>query len=234
MEFVLLVETRRDEGPRASVSVEEVSKFARELETEGVLRAGAGPLTPESQAARIRKRGAAPVVTDGPFAEGREVVGGIFIVDVPDRAAAIELAKRCPWARAGVIEVRAIARDSERNAESGAPRFVLLYLNPAGVVPDAKLLATGIARMRAYTQELIRDGTFLTGGRLPHETPPAFVEVRESRTIVMDGPYAEAKEVIGGLALIQAPSREEAIAIASRAPNAEWGTVEVREVAPRA
>jgi hypothetical protein len=233
MEFLLLIETRRDEGPRAAVGTEEVGKFARELEAEGVLRAGAGPLAPESQAARIRKRGGPPVVTDGPFAEGREVVGGIFVVEARDRAAAIELAKRCPWARAGVIEVRAIARDPERNAETGAPRFVVFYLHGGGP-PDPERLAQGIARMRAYTEGLIRAGTFLTGGRLPHDTPPAFVEVRESRTLVTDGPFAEAKEVIGGIALIQAASRAEAIEIASRAPAAEWGTVEVREVTPRA
>ncbi len=171
-------------------------------------------------------------MTDGPFAETNEVVGGWFVVDVPDRAAALELAKRCPWARAGAIEVRAIARDSERREASGAPRFTFLYLHRGGP-PDPRRMAEGVARMRAYTEGLIRDGVFLTGGRLPPQIPPAFVEQRESRTIVTDGPFAEAKEVIGGLAYIEAPSRAAALELAARAPAAEWGIVEVREVTPR-
>src|SRR5262245_32704451 len=225
MEFLLLVETRRDEGPRAPVSVEEMAKFAGELESQGVLRASAGPLEPESKGARIGKLAGEQVTLP--------VVGGWFVVDVADRAAALELAKRCPWARAGVIEVRAITRDFERGEPTGAPRFVFLYLH-RGRPPDPRRMAEGVARMRAYTEGLIREGRFLTGGRLPPETPPGFVEVRESRTLVTDGPFAEAKEVIGGLALIQAASRAEALEIASRAPAAEWGEVEVREVTPRA
>lgn len=233
MEFLLLVETRRDEGPRASVAADEMAKFARELEAKGVLRAAAGPLQPEARAARIRARGGPPLWSHGPFTDGPENVGGFFVVDVPDRAAALELAKRCPWARAGVIEVRAIARDSERNAPTGAPQFVLLYLH-GSTPPEPARLGEAIARMRAFTEGLIRSGAFVTGGRLPLETAPAFVEVRESRTLVVDGPFAEAKEVIGGLALIQAASRAEALDIAARAPIAEWGAVELREVTPRA
>lgn len=49
---------------------------------------------------------------------------------------------------------------------------------------------------------------------------------------VLDGPFAEAKEMIGGFYLLDGVSREEAIAIARRCPAAEWATVEVRALAP--
>jgi len=49
---------------------------------------------------------------------------------------------------------------------------------------------------------------------------------------VLDGPFAEAKEMIGGFFLLEGVTREEALAIARRCPAAEWATVEVRSLAP--
>jgi len=49
---------------------------------------------------------------------------------------------------------------------------------------------------------------------------------------VLDGPFAEAKEMIGGFFLLNCDTREEAVAIAAACPAAAWATVEVREVAP--
>jgi hypothetical protein len=49
-----------------------------------------------------------PVVTDGPFAETREVLGGFYLVDVPDLDAAIHIAQRHPGARLGTVEIRPV------------------------------------------------------------------------------------------------------------------------------
>jgi hypothetical protein len=227
MEFLLLIEDRRDEAPRESVGVEEMGKFARELAAQGVLRGADGPLRAESEAARVRVKRGVPTVVDGPFTEGREVVSGYFVVDVPDRAAAIELAKRCPYARAGVIEVRAVA-NGRRIEGSGAPRFVLLFLwGPELTGPDEPRRA----EMGTFHQVLAQEGKLIGGGRLPPETPAARVEIRGAKTIVTDGPFAETKEIIAGFAVIQAADRAEAIEIAKRMPHAKWDVVVVREVA---
>jgi hypothetical protein len=50
-----------------------------------------------------------PVITDGPFAESREVLGGFYVIDVPDLDAALDWAVRCPGARAGTVVVRPVA-----------------------------------------------------------------------------------------------------------------------------
>lgn len=50
-----------------------------------------------------------PVITDGPFAESREVLGGYYVIDVPDLDAALDWAVRCPGARAGSVVVRPVA-----------------------------------------------------------------------------------------------------------------------------
>ena len=58
---------------------------------------------------RVRIRHGSTLVTDGPFAEAKEVAGGYYIVRAATRADAIELAKRCPHAKQGTIEVRELA-----------------------------------------------------------------------------------------------------------------------------
>ena len=63
-------------------------------------------LTDTSSATTVRVRGNRRLVTDGPFAETKEVLGGYYIVDCPDLDAALEAAARCPAAAGGSIEVR--------------------------------------------------------------------------------------------------------------------------------
>jgi hypothetical protein len=60
----------------------------------------------------------------------------------------------------------------------------------------------------------------------------ARVRVRNGKAQVLDGPFAEAKEMVGGFFLLNCRTRDEALAIARRCPAAEWATVEVRETAP--
>ena len=58
------------------------------------------------------------------------------------------------------------------------------------------------------------------------------LQVRSGKAHVIDGPFAEAKEMVGGFFLIDVATREEAVAIARECPAAEWATVEVRETGP--
>jgi hypothetical protein len=60
----------------------------------------------------------------------------------------------------------------------------------------------------------------------------ARLQVRNGKASVLDGPFAEAKEMVGGFFLLNCKTREEALAIATTCPAAEWATVEVRGVAP--
>jgi hypothetical protein len=230
MEFLLLIQDRRGEPPREPVSVQEMGKFGRELGERGVFRGAAGPLRPESEAARVSVRDGRAIVTDGPFPESKEVLCGFFAIDVADRAAALEVAERCPYARVGLVEVRA-GRYLRGREASGAPQFLLLYLLERGApVPDEARIRRGMAEMRAFTDELQREGKYLGDGAMPPQLPAARVESRDGKSSVLDGPFAESKEILAGFALAEAANRAEAIAIAKRVPHAAWGAVEVREV----
>ncbi len=58
------------------------------------------------------------------------------------------------------------------------------------------------------------------------------VQRRDKKTQLLDGPFAEAKEMVGGFFLLNCATREEALAIAAECPAAEWASVEVRETGP--
>ena len=60
----------------------------------------------------------------------------------------------------------------------------------------------------------------------------ARIQVRAGQPRLVDGPFAEAKEMVGGFFLLSCESREEAVAIARECPAAEWATVEVRKLGP--
>lgn len=81
-----------------------------------------------------------------------------------------------------------------------------------------------------YTQDLQKAGVLLAGDALLPTERGAHVTVREGKRTVTDGPFSEAKEVIGGYYLIQVKSKEEAVEWASRCPGAHAGKIEVREV----
>jgi hypothetical protein len=88
------------------------------------------------------------------------------------------------------------------------------------------------ARMLRYAEQLRERKLLLAVESLASQETGARVQVRTGRAQVLDGPFAEAKEMVGGFFLLNCATREEALAIARDCPAAEWATVEVRETAP--
>jgi len=83
------------------------SQLAHELHAAGQYL-GASPLQPIATARSVRVREGRRLVTDGPFAETREQLGGFFLIDAPDLEGALAIAERLPMARHGTIEVRPV------------------------------------------------------------------------------------------------------------------------------
>lgn len=88
-------------------AVEAMMKYNESLQKAGVLLALDG-LHPPSMGARVSFEGGKPKVTDGPFAEAKEVLGGYWMIQVKSREEAIEWASRCPGGPNEVIEVRQV------------------------------------------------------------------------------------------------------------------------------
>jgi hypothetical protein len=101
------------------------------------------------------------------------------------------------------------------------------YENAApGTMPDPK----AIAAMMKYNESLQRAGVLLALDGLHPPSTGARVSFAGGKPKVTDGPFAEAKEVIGGYWMIQVKSKEEAIEWATRCPGSENETIEVRQV----
>src|ERR1700761_3376181 len=117
MRFMLIVIPKGYESaaPDAVPNAEAVAKmmnYNKALQQAGVLLALDG-LLPPSAGARITYTDGKATVTDGPFAEAKEVIGGYWIIEVRSRAEAIEWARRAPMANNEIIEVRQIHEMSD-------------------------------------------------------------------------------------------------------------------------
>jgi hypothetical protein len=97
-------------------AVESMMKYNEELQKAGVLLALEG-LHPPSMGARVSFAGDKPKVTDGPFAEATEVLGGFWMIQVKSREEAIQWATRCPAAANETIEIRQIVEMTDFPAE---------------------------------------------------------------------------------------------------------------------
>ena len=84
----------------------------------------------------------------------------------------------------------------------------------------------------AYADAMKKAGIYVAGERLRAVGTTTSVRVVEGRTQVVDGPYAEAKEQLGGFHIIDVPDLDTALAWAARCPSAARGVVEVRPVWP--
>ncbi|HZY17499.1 MAG TPA: YciI family protein [Ramlibacter sp.] len=88
-------------------------------------------------------------------------------------------------------------------------------------------------RMLRYAADLKRRGVLQAVESLSSAGPEsARVQVRASDPRVVDGPFAEAKEMVGGFFVVDVPTRDEAVALALECPAAAWATVEVRSLGP--
>ena len=117
MKFMMLMIPKGYEKaePGAMPSAEAVSammKYNESLQKAGVLLALDG-LHPPSESVRVSFAGGKPLVTDGPFAESKEVIGGYWMIQVNSKDEAIEWAKRCPASQNEVIEIRQVQEFSE-------------------------------------------------------------------------------------------------------------------------
>ena len=110
-------------------AVAAMMKYNQSLQKAGVLLALDG-LHPPSMGARVTFAGGKPKVTDGPFAEAKEVLGGYWMIEVNSRQEAIEWAKKCPGSENCVIEIRQVQEMED-------------------FPPDVQKAAKGFAEMRS-------------------------------------------------------------------------------------
>jgi hypothetical protein len=112
--------------------------------------------------------------------------------------------------------------------------YMLMIIEPPAQRDERGLEAgkAAYSQMLGFAEELKRRGVLRAVESLVSNKNAARVQVRDGRTSLVDGPFAEAKEMIGGFFLLDCKTRDEALAIAAECPAAAWCTVEVRETGP--
>jgi hypothetical protein len=236
MRFMMLVKASKncEAGvPPDEKILSEIGKYNEELIKAGGLLAVNG-LQASSKGTRVRYSKGKFKVIDGPFAETKELIAGFWLIQAKSREEAIEWAKRVPF-QEGEVEVRPLFelpdfpvdpaekpdgwRDKEEQFRAAPPPArkpgTIRYLGilkadkdtEAGVLPDEKFLSA----MGAFFEEGVKAGVILSGEGLQPSSKGARVRYSGSKRVVIDGPFAETKELIAGYAILQFTSKAEAI-----------------------
>jgi hypothetical protein len=111
-------------------------------------------------------------------------------------------------------------------------RFMMLMI-PKGYEsadPSVRPSAEGVAEMMTYNKEMLDSGVMLSGEGLHPPSAGARVSFSGGKPTIKDGPFAEAKELIGGFWIIQVGSRQEAVDWAARCPAGDGDIIEIRQI----
>jgi hypothetical protein len=125
----------------------------------------------------------------------------------------------------------AAAHDARPQQETTMQYMLLIYGNEARMQSASKSDSDQMmAAYGAYTEAMAKAGIISGGNRLRPSEAATTVRVADGKTNVLNGPYAETKEQLGGYYLIDVPDLDAALSWAARCPGASHGVVEVRPI----
>ena len=236
MRFMMLVKANKDSEagvlPDEKI-LSEMGTYNEKLVNAGALLAAEG-LQASSKGMRVRYSNGKFQVIDGPFAETKELIAGFWLIQAKSKDEAIEWARRVPF-QEGEVEIRPLFelpdfpvdpseksdgwREKEEQFRAAPPparkpgtiRYMGLLKadkdTEAGVLPDEKFLSA----MGEFFEKGVKAGVILSGEGLQPSSKGARVRYSGSKRTVIDGPFAETKELIAGYAILQFTSKAEAI-----------------------
>lgn len=214
--FALLISHERDLTPDEGAA--EMGAYQSfHASAAASIRAG-DALLPAATAALITGGPDAPVITDGPFAEGAEVACGYYLFEAEDLDEALGLARNIPVARHGAVEVWPTVHSIEPSRKLGGGDWLALLLEPPETAhtpgtPEWNAVAARHVEFAAAA------GDHVVGGAALHDRSAATtVRVRDGEILITDGPYVEGAEVANGFYVLSAADRDEAVKLASMIP----------------
>lgn len=242
MEYALFYAEGTDSLPYVPAE-DNVGEWVDEVEARGVSEYGER-LRPGQDATTVRVRAGEVLVSDGPFSEAKETIGGFDVIDARDLDEAIEIASKHPVASFGRVEIRPFVRwpDAEPGSRIVPPDFDeqvvrgRRYLMLVVAEPIGRAAVDGSPAEDddpdAWVREMDGRGVRLFGEVLRRPGDATFVRRRHGEVLVTDGGFAEAKEWIAGFDLIEVRDLAEAVEVASKHPMARGGAIELRPLWP--
>lgn len=233
MKYLALLHGREDAStdPSSPEFADEIARYARFDELAGDAVLGGEALHPSSEAVTVRHRDGQTVVTDGPWIESTEVCGGFYVLEADDLDGAVALAREIPAAEQGCIEVRPLVEwsQADRPVAAGARRWLALLVgeeNEASV-PDTASWEEATAAHARFGE--LAGEAVVGGGALQPAESATTLRVRDGALQLTDGPFPEVAEVVGGLYLLEAATRDEVVELGRRMPMTD-GAVELRPI----
>jgi hypothetical protein len=234
-----------DESRFADMSEDELkaqlqrwTEYSKDLADAGAYVSGDG-LQTSTTATTLRRKGGERVLTDGPFAETKEQIGGYYVVECKDIDEAIDWAARLPSAEGGTCEVRPVidyaavgSEAPEWRADARAKKYVLLLWGDESAWESwtPEQMQQEMQRWEDYDREAKAAGVLLGGEGLEPTKAAKTVRVRDGERLVTDGPFAETKEQLGGFYLLDCKDLNEAIDWAAKVPVPDDEPIEIRPV----
>ena len=215
-----------DEIAHAAQSPAEISaliarraQFAHEL--RGQLR-DRGRFRPSREGKRVRAAG----VEDGPFAPA---LAAYYWIDAPSLDDAAAIAQRIPTLGSDVVDVRPVMKGVGDPTKDAKPGKVFGF-GVLGAADNEAMWTAVMDRIDAETHDRFPAASFVGGNRLQPPTTGKRVAQRGERRATFDGPFLEAKEVIGGVFFLRMLTIEDAVRWANASRFIAHGTLEIREL----
>jgi hypothetical protein len=183
----------------------------------------------------VTRRGGATRFVDGPFAEAKEVIGGYYLFRAETPAEALAVLRECPLRDGDRVSLRPLVgglsaemvAEGEKNAALPGEQF---FFTVSSSEHDVAAWTRAMDRVHEEAEVIapLREAkAFLAGGRLADVRAAHWMTMRGGERIVSDGPFAEAKEIIGGFLHVRCDSRKDALRWAERWSGSLHGIVDV-------
>jgi hypothetical protein len=229
MNYLLLICTDGVSTPDIAAAMQEhTPAWVEEMDGRGVRLLGNG-LEGREAARTVRVRDGQTLISDGPFADTKEFIGGLDIIQAESLDEAIEVAAKHPVSWYFTIEVRPFKFEVKvpENWTYEQLRYLLLPCLDGIPEPD-EVEAQLLRDLKAWAEMVDARGVRVVGAALAPASAAKTVRVRDGRTLLTDGPFVETKEYVAGIDILSCATLEEATELAQAHPLARFHMVEVR------
>jgi hypothetical protein len=228
--------------------LQECFAYDATLAKDGYFAGEGTALRPTGTAKTLRSRNGAVIVTDGPFAETKEILGGVGVLEATDMAHAVELLSKHPGLRHGTtLEIRPIDEESLQRqatalaalrpssvaADPQSVKFASLgYMDPTGwrSISESER-ADMLKSVVAFDEARVKSGQFRSGIALKSAGTAKTLRAKAGKTVVTDGPFAETKEYLGGIVVLAFKSLDDGVAALAQHPALAFGlAIEIRPI----
>lgn len=229
MNYALLICTDGVSTPEIAATMREhTPRWVEEMDARGVRLLGNG-LQGRETARTVRVRDGRTLITDGPFADTKEFIGGLDIIEAESLDEAIEVAAKHPVSWYFTIEVRPFRSEVKLPEDWTYEQMRFLILPCLDGIPEAEEVEQQLLRdLHAWAAEVDGRGLRMVGAALAPASSATSVRVRDGETLLSDGPFVETKEYVAGIDILSCQTIDEALELAAAHPLARFHMVEVR------